>query len=316
MEKIKDKNYEIRKFLLLKQITSYKNFNKLTQEEIIALIEKKYKEADVKLKTEISENLLSFLPKNNENICNALKLFIPYYNAIWNKNIAFKNEEIKIEINYEIFLRHILTETYKFIETIPEKDILSKVDMIAKSIEFSWICSDKYKLNLSVDPSKYKIFVNGNNKFDKMENLRFSLNFKIEDENIKKLFEIAKLYPIECDFNNYLLSANFINILSEFSNKFKTLEIREICKNEIDYKLTEYYENNKNKDLHDNKFKNFTDVFFKINEVIKKAPYLREYFPRFRRMRGVICLKFLEVDKDLDEFIDDVRRMVLFKTST
>ena len=40
--------------------------------------------------------------------------------------------------------------------------------------------------NLLVEPSKYKIFDNGNNKFDKMENLKFLLIFK----PMKKILKI------------------------------------------------------------------------------------------------------------------------------
>ena len=139
--------------------------------------------------------------------------------------------ETTIEINYGIFLKHILTETYKFIEQIPEQDISSKVDIIAKTIEFCWRHQDNDKLNLLVDPSKYKIFVNANNKFDNMENLKFTLDFQVNDENIKNLIETAKLSPINCDFNNNILCPSFINILAEYKKKFKTLEINEICKN-------------------------------------------------------------------------------------
>ena len=67
---------------------------------------------------------------------------------------------------------------------MPEKDIPSKEETIARTIEFGWKYQDNDNLNLSVKPSKFKIFVNGNNKFDKMENLKFSLNFNLNDENI------------------------------------------------------------------------------------------------------------------------------------
>ena len=42
---------------------------------------------------------------------------------------------------------------------------------------------------------------------------------------------------------------------------------------------------------------------------------MRDYFPGFKRNRGIICLKFLEVDQYLDEFIDDVKKLVEFKTA-
>ena len=313
----KEKQFEIRNILLCHQITAYKDHNKFTQEEIIALIEKKFKNLiNIELKTYISENLLKFLPIHNEDVSNALRQFIPYYNFIFNKNINLRNMETTIEINYGIFLKHILTETYKFIEQITEQDISSKVDIIAKTIEFGWKNQENDKLNLLVDPSKYKIFVNANNKFDKMENLKFTLDFQINDENIKNLIETAKLSPINCDFNNNILCPSFINILAAYKKKFKTLEINEICKNEIDSRLIDYYKNNYNKNLLDNEYKSFRNVFFKLNGILKRASYLKKYFPRFEKNKGQICLKFLDENEYLDYFIEDVEIVVEFKTAS
>ena len=314
LQSTKEKKHEIRNILLLKEINSYKNYNKYTQEEIVASIKKKFTSAPIELKTEISEILLSYLPKDNNDISDAIKLFIPYYNNLFGKNIALKNGETSNEINYEIFLRHMLIVTYNFIEKIPEKDIISKLDIIASTIEFAWNKKHE-KLNLAVDPSKYKIFVNGNNKFDYMENLSFSLKFDMTEDYVKKIFEIAKSFPIECDYNNILLSPVFIKILGDYSNKFKTLGLYEICKNQIDYKFIEYYTKVQNKDLLNKDFDSFREIFFKLNEFIKNNPNMRDYFPGFKRNRGIICLKFLEVDQYLDEFIDDVKKLVEFKTA-
>ena len=298
-------NHNIRNSFLSKQITSYKNCDKYTKEFIIAQIEKNYKSSDdIQLKTEISEKLLSFLLTDNKDIINAVNEFIPYYNNIFNKNIILKKTETIIEMNYGILLKHILIETYKYIEKMSEKDIKNKKITIARTIKFGWEYLDNNNLNLSVDPSIYKIFLNENNKFDKMENLKFSLNFNLNDENIKNLFETAKLSPIEYDFNKDLLTTTFIDILKEYKNRFKTLDIKEICKNEIDNKFIEYYESIKSYNLKDINYQNFREVFFKLNDVIKKSSNLKKYFPRFERIKGDICLKFLNVE----DFIEDAKK--------
>ena len=42
---------------------------------------------------------------------------------------------------------------------------------------------------------------------------------------------------------------------------------------------------------------------------------LKKNFPRFMRSRGIIALKFLDVNDEMDSFIDDIRRVVEFKTA-
>ena len=73
-----------------------------------------------------------------------------------------------------------------------------------------------------------------------MEILKFTLDFQVNDENIKNLIETVKLSPINCDFNNNILCPSFIIILAAYK-KLKTLEIREICTNIIDSQLINYY---------------------------------------------------------------------------
>ena len=196
-----------------------------------------------------------------------------------------------------------------------EQDISSKVDIIAKTIEFCWRYQYNENLFLLVDPSRYKIFVNANNKFDKMVYLKFALDFQINDENIKNLIETAKLSPINYDIKDKILCPSFISILAAYKYKFKTLEIKEICTNIIDSRLIDYYERNNNKNLLDNECKSFREVFFKLNGIIKNASYLRKYFPRFEKENGQICLKFLDEDEKFN-FIEDVKKKVEIKTAS
>ena len=92
------------------------------------------------------------------------------------------------------------------------------------------------------------------------------------------------------------------------------MEINEICKNEIDSRLIDYYEKNYNKNLLDNEYKSFRNVFFKLNGILKRASYLKKYFPKFEKNKGQICLKFLDENEYLDYFIEEVKRVIESKT--
>ena len=93
------------------------------------------------------------------------------------------------------------------------------------------------------------------------------------------------------------------------------MTLNEIC-GKIEYKLIDYYEKNKKNNIIDKKYKSFRDVFFRLNDILKNAintTNLKEQFPRFMRLRGSIALKFLDVNDEMDSFIDDIRRVVEFK---
>ena len=61
------------------------------------------------------------------------------------------------------------------------------------------------------------------------------------------------------------------------------------------------------------KHESFRRVFFKLNEILKSSPYLKQSFPRLIRYRGAIALSFLDVSNDMEEFIEDIKRMVNYK---
>ena len=169
-------------------------------------------------------------------------------------------------------------------------------------------------LNLSVDVAEYKIFVNENNDVDKIENLSYA-NFSTDSEEIAQLLEIAQLEPIKLDFKSKILCKSFQSELKKYTNKFKPKKLDEICRNEIDYKLVDYYERNKKQNLLIEPHTNFLNSFFKLNSIIKSSPYLKQYFPRLIRNRGTIAISFLEftTENDMEEFIDDIRKMVSFE---
>ena len=322
LKSYKDNTYDIRKTLLHREITSYNGYNKFTQKEIIGIIDREFKISEnKKMKDDISEKIISLLPINREKkfqtISEALFEFIHYYNSIFNKNICPENTEIVTELNYGLFLRYVLTNTLKEIESMSSEILLSKIKIIPKIIKFAWKYQDNEFLNLAVNPEKFKIFVNLNNEFDIINKLRFEETLKdnINEEDLEKIFAIAKSPPVNFDLKKILLSYSFTVELEEYKHKFIPMKLSEICQNYIDQKLLEYYENNSNRDLMDKSHKSFRKSFFDLNEILKTSIHLRKYFPRFMRNRGNIALKFLEVDDDMDSFIDDIRKLVIFKTA-
>ena len=314
--------FEIRNKLLLKEIICYKIYNKFTQKEIIGKIVENFQQSqnDV-LKTSISERILSFLPNDDTNelrtIFRALREFIPYYNNIYNKNIIQRQEKGG-ELNYVIFLRYLLIKTLSDIERMTEDQIPAKIEIISKIIKFAWKYQDNKFINLSVDPSKYKIFVNQNNKFDKIENIKFKVEIdQANNDDIKNLFELSKLSPIESDFKNNFLSPIFVDNLEEYKNKFRTIELKEICE-EIENKLLDYFEisiQKNNYEPNDISYISFRKVFFGLNDILKNAEYLKKnFFKRFMRKRGDIALKFLDEDYYIDSLIDGIRKVVETKS--
>lgn len=318
-----EKKHEIREELLLKEITCYKTYNRLTQKEIIGKINKIFQNLDNKeKKTKICEKIISLLPNNDtdyyKKLSTAITEFIPEYNKINNKNIILQTAKITTELNYGILLRYILNETFIYIQELPKEKIPEKKESISKIINFAWKYQDDGSINLSVDPAKYKIFVNQNNEFEKIEKLRFEEDFgQSQNPYIEELFQIAKLFPVKYDFKNVFISQTFTDNLSDYKNKFRMMTLNDICQI-VENRLIEYYEKNKNNNILDNDHRSFTHVFFKLNDILRNAPdasKLKSNFPRFMRQRGIIALKFLDVNDEMDDFIDDIRRVVEFKTA-
>ena len=321
----KDKPEEIRQKLLLKGITSFRGYNRFTQKEIIGKIEKLFNDSkNLDLKITISEKILSIIPNKEEEkfkiISKALREFIPYYNQIKGKNITLEATYITTELNYGMFLNFILDDTLNRIQSWTKNEILLKKEIIAKIIKFIWDYQSNEKenkyLNILVELTNYKIFISQNNELFYIEDLSYTIDFAVEKE-ISQLFEIAKLEPIKLDFKSKILCQSFLDELKKYRNKFKPMTLDEICRKEIDYKLVDYYERNKNQNLLKEPHKSFLNVFFKLNSILKSSPYLKEYFPRFICYRGIISISFLEFskDSDMEDFIEDIRKMIIFETA-
>ena len=112
------------------------------------------------------------------------------------------------------------------------------------------------------------------------------------------------------------LEKNFDIVLEEYKNNFKPKNLIDICKNNIDSKIIEYYHKHSSEDLMMKDHKKFRDCFFGLNKLIKKYPELKKNFPQFLRERGNITLKFLEHDdSSMDAVVENVERMVTSKTT-
>ncbi len=312
-----NERFEIRNKLLIKEITCYNTHNRFTPNEMNGKIAEKFHQSqnDI-MKTSISERILSFLPNNNTNrsitISRAISEFIPYYNNIFNRNIILRQEN-GAELNYVIFLRYLLNKTLLHIQQMNQAQIPAKIEIISKIIKFAWRYQDNQFINLAVDPRNYQIFVNQNNRFKRIENIRFKDEFgRANNDDITNLFELARSPPIEYDFKNDFLSQIFADNLNEFRNRFSTKTLGEICAT-IENKLLEYFRNINDNNINALNHRPFRIVFFKLNEILKNANYLKQYFRGFMHERANIALKFLDIQDEMDNFIDDIKRIVEFR---
>ena len=217
------------------------------------------------------------------------------------------------ELNYGMYLNFILKDTLNNIESMSINEILLKKEYIPKIIKFSWVCQPNKYLKVLVDPTLYKIFINQSNKVTKFANINYAHYFPTDAPEIVQILELSELQPINLDFKQNILCKCFADELKDYKYKFNQLKLEQICKNEIDYKLVEYYKQNKNGNLLEKKHESFRRVFFKLNEILKSSPYLKQSFPRLIRYRGTIALSFLDVSNDMEEFIEDIKRMVNYK---
>ena len=174
LNRISNKNYEIRNSLLSREILCYKGYNKLTQKDLVSKVEdlfKNIKNDDAQVKTNIAEKMITFLLDDsnakNKEINKALRIITNYYNEIFNKNLEINKDSIETELNHGIFVKFILNKLFKYIEGMSKKLILEKIQIIPKLIKYAWEYEFKDYLYLGIDPKKYKIFVNQNYELKK-----------------------------------------------------------------------------------------------------------------------------------------------------
>ena len=322
LKRLENTNFDIRDSLLSKDITSYREYNKLTQKELISEIERIFNTKNQNVKNSIAEKIITILPLNEDEkfktIHSALFKLIHLYNHILDKNITPVETTITTELNYGLFVKFIMNKLFKEIEGMDSNQIKSKIEIIPNVIKFAWDYQINDYLYLLIDPRKYTIFVNQNYQLKKIDKIYIKEDFgnirysKIE----QKLFELSNSKIIETDYNNLFLASSFDILLEDYKNNFKSLKLIDICKNRIDYAISNYFYQNKNKNLFDTEFEEFRNIFFSLNKLLKDNPSLKANFPQFMKERGNISLKFLECkDDEMDNFIEDVEKIVIFQSS-
>lgn len=211
-----------------------------------------------------------------------------------------------------------MQKLFKEIQKMDSNLIKSKIKIIPNIIKFAWEYQFNDYLYLLVDPRKYTIFVNQNYKLKKIDNIYIKEDFgNIKYSEIEQnLFELSNSKIIKTDYNDLFLASSFDELLGEYKNNFKPLKLIDICKNKIDSAISNYFYQNKNKNLFDKEFEEFRTIFFKLNKLLKENPSLKANFPQFMKERGNISLKFLECkDDEMDNFIEDVEKIVIFQSS-
>ena len=322
LKRTENTNYDIRDSLLSKDITSYREYNRLTQKELITEIETIFNTKKQNIKDSIAEKIITILPLNEDErfqtIHNALFKLIHLYNHILDKNITPVETTITTELNYGLFVKFIIQKLFKKIEEMDSNQIISKIETIPKVIKFAWFYQFNDYLYLSIDPRKYKIFVNQNYELKKIDNIYIKEDFgNIKYSEIEqKLFELSNSKIIKTNYKDLFLASSFDTLLEEYKNNFKSLKLIDICKNRIDYAISNYFYQNKYKNLCDKEFEDFRKIFFSLNKLLKENPSLKANFPQFMKERGNISLKFLECkDDEMDNFIEDVEKIVIFQSS-
>lgn len=322
LKRISKNDYNIRKELLSKEINCYNGYNRFTQKEIVSEIESLFNtSSDDNIKTKIAEKIISLLPVNPSekfiDIHNALRELIPYYIDILAVNLTPVETTITTELNYGLFIKYILVKLFTKIETMNKEEITHKINTIPKIIRFAWHYQINQNLYLLIDPKQYKIFVNQKyelNKIDKIYIREDFGNLKFT-ETERKLFEISNSKIINVNYEALFLNESFEEILQDYKINFRTIKFYDIC-NIIDTKIIEYYRCNQNNNLLDNKYEEFRLIFFSLNNILKENRFLRDKFPRFMKERGNIALKFLEdKDEEMDNFVEDVEKLIYFLTS-
>ena len=178
-----------------------------------------------------------------------------------------KKDTKEMELNHRIFLQFILNKLFKYIERMSKELIKEKIKIIPELIKYAWEYEFKDYLYLGIDPKKYKIFVNQNYELKKIEEIYIKEDFdNLKYSEIEKeLFDLSTQPPINIDYKSMFLEKNFDKVLEKYKYKFKSKTLIEICKNNIDSKIIEYYHKYSSEDLMKKNHKEFRDCFFGLN---------------------------------------------------
>lgn len=233
-------------------------------------------------------------------------------------NLTPVETTITTELNYGLFIKYILVKLFTKIEKMNKEEITSKINTIPKIIKFAWDYQINQHLYLLIEPKKYKIFVNQKYELNKIDKIYIREDFgQLKfTETERKLFEISNSKIINVNYEALFLTESFEEILKDYKINFRTIKFIDICHNIIDNRIIDYYHYNKNNNLLDDRYEEFRLIFFSLNNILKENRFLRAKFPRFMKERGNITLKFLEdKDEEMDNFVEDVEKVIYFLTS-
>ena len=218
-----ENNCDIRNVLLLKEIECYKGHDKITQKEIISIIEElfnNYNKTDEQRNkmnlNKIAEKIMAVLPvgtnKKYQTINKALRELITYYNIIKDKNIRNVETEITTELNYEIFIKFILEKLFKFIEGMNEINDYKIIVEYEKNKE-----NKENNRNLQISVEEF------NSLYEKYRNIPNKDKIKKKIETIPHLIKFAWKYQSDDDVN-LKINLKSYNIFVNQNYKFKKLE--------------------------------------------------------------------------------------------
>ena len=164
----------------------------------------------------IAEKIMAVLPvganKKYQTINEALRELIIYYNIIKDKNIKNVETEITNELNYEIFIKFILEELFKFIEGMNE---INEYKII---VEYEKNKENKEKnRNLQLSVGEF------NSLYEKYRNIENKDTIKKKIETIPHLIKFAWKYQSDDDVN-LKINLKSYNIFVNQNYKFKKLE--------------------------------------------------------------------------------------------
>ena len=304
-----------RKILLNKEILSYDSHKIMSEidiaREIVSEFEKM--EDNNEKKKNMAFEILCLYPNNKKKdkirkylekiICpprtpeqlaqNPIE-YLGFAEIVYNKKNSFEIKEINtLDLNYLPFINYIIEqiceeiskfESYENIKNIlfNEIEIPNCVDdFLIKIIKFIWDnqnCDDPIKSCIDINTSKKKIFLNMDNEFKSIDEIKIKEDFNIDSENEELLLKITSNELIKQDYKKKLLNENFNQQLLMHNNKFSKISLKSIC-SEIDQAIIRYVKENKNNNKeYDN---NFYSIIKLLNQLKFKNEKKEELFPYY-----------------------------------
>ena len=214
-------------------------------------------------------------PRTPEQLAQNPIEYLGFAEIVYNKKNSFEIKEINtLDLNYLPFINYIIEqiceeiskfESYENIKNIlfNEIEIPNCVDdFLIKIIKFIWDnqnCDDPIKSCIDINTSKKKIFLNMDNEFKSIDEIKIKEDFNIDSENEELLLKITSNELIKQDYKKKLLNENLNQQLLIHDNKFSKISLKSIC-TEIDQAIIRYIKENKNNKEYDNNFYSITKL--------------------------------------------------------